>query len=113
MKGSVSLWWGGDNERALVEGKAYVSFAQGSLGKSVCGKAAVVDQHGQIIGVVSVGYLIERLQDRVDPSPVFLGHGSPRRPIGLFMEHHFGDFMLYVDISNCWREGLLTMGCLN
>lgn len=58
---------GGDNERALVEGEAYVSFAQGSLGKSVRGKAAVVDQHGQIIGVVSVGYLIERLQDRVEP----------------------------------------------
>ncbi|ENM3921719.1 ATP-binding protein [Vibrio cholerae] len=63
---------GGDNERALVEGKAYVSFAQGSLGKSVRGKAAVVDQHGQIIGVVSVGYLIERLQDRVEPFLFYL-----------------------------------------
>ncbi|EGQ8200952.1 sensor histidine kinase [Vibrio cholerae] len=63
---------GGDNERALVEGEAYVSFAQGSLGKSVRGKAAVVDQHGQIIGVVSVGYLIERLQDRVEPFLFYL-----------------------------------------
>lgn len=55
-----------------MEGEAYVSFAQGSLGKSVRGKAAVVDQHGQIIGVVSVGYLIERLQDRVEPFLFYL-----------------------------------------
>lgn len=63
---------GGDNDRALIEGKKYVSFAQGSLGYSVRGKAAVFDSDGNIIGVVSVGYLIDRLQDRLEPFLIFL-----------------------------------------
>ncbi|SJN56457.1 Sensor histidine kinase DpiB [Vibrio ruber DSM 16370] len=58
---------GGDNQQALREGRSYISFAHGSLGRSVRGKSAVVDASGHIIGVVSVGYLIERLQDRVEP----------------------------------------------
>ncbi len=63
---------GGDNQRALVEGKSYISTAQGSLGYSVRGKAAIFDQQGNIIGVVSVGYLLERLQDRIEPFFAFL-----------------------------------------
>ncbi|WP_367989013.1 ATP-binding protein [Vibrio sp. NTOU-M3] len=63
---------GGDNSRALVHGESYVSLAKGSLGYSVRGKSAVYNQQGQIIGVVSVGYLIERLQDRVEPFLYFL-----------------------------------------
>ncbi|EKO3409264.1 sensor histidine kinase [Vibrio fluvialis] len=63
---------GGDNERALNNGEAYVSFAQGSLGKSVRGKSAVLDANGNIIGVVSVGYLLERLQDRIEPYLIYL-----------------------------------------
>ncbi|MGF1747990.1 ATP-binding protein [Vibrio cionasavignyae] len=63
---------GGDNDKALVDGQAYVSFAEGSLGKSVRGKAAIFDSNGQIIGVVSVGYLIDRLQDRIEPYLAFL-----------------------------------------
>lgn len=63
---------GGDNHQALVSGEAYISFAQGSLGYSVRGKAAVIDKHGEIIGVVSVGYLIDRLQDRIEPFLIYL-----------------------------------------
>ncbi|MGI9947293.1 ATP-binding protein [Vibrio hyugaensis] len=63
---------GGDNQRALVEGRSYISTAQGSLGYSVRGKAAVFDAQGNIIGVVSVGYLLERLQDRIEPFLAFL-----------------------------------------
>lgn len=63
---------GGDNQRALVEGESYISTAQGSLGYSVRGKAAIVDQDGNIVGVVSVGYLLERLQDRIEPFLAFL-----------------------------------------
>ncbi|NMT18825.1 histidine kinase, partial [Vibrio parahaemolyticus] len=55
---------GGDNRRALERGLSYVSTAQGSLGYSVRGKAAIFDEQGNIIGVVSVGYLLDRLQDR-------------------------------------------------
>jgi two-component system CitB family sensor kinase len=58
---------GGDNLKALRDGQAYISFAQGSLGRSVRGKSAVFDTSGQIIGVVSVGYLTQRLQDRIEP----------------------------------------------
>ncbi|MGF1756340.1 histidine kinase, partial [Vibrio makurazakiensis] len=50
---------GGDNQKALVYGESYVSVAKGSLGISVRGKAAVNNASGEIIGVVSVGYLLE------------------------------------------------------
>ncbi|MEH0665963.1 sensor histidine kinase [Vibrio scophthalmi] len=63
---------GGDNKRALVDGEAYISFAKGSLGYSVRGKTAVFNQQGEIIGVVSVGYLVDRLQDRIEPFLFFL-----------------------------------------
>jgi two-component system CitB family sensor kinase len=63
---------GGDNRRALEQGLSYVSTAQGSLGYSVRGKAAIFDEQGSIIGVVSVGYLLDRLQDRIEPFLAFL-----------------------------------------
>ncbi|MGC9461212.1 ATP-binding protein [Vibrio genomosp. F10] len=63
---------GGDNDRALQSGESYISFAQGSLGYSVRGKSAVLDEQGNIIGVVSVGYLIDRLEDRIEPFLAFL-----------------------------------------
>ncbi|MEF1256542.1 sensor histidine kinase [Vibrio sp. M260112] len=63
---------GGDNDRALIDGQSYVSIAKGSLGYSVRGKSAVFNAQGQIIGVVSVGYLIDRLQDRIEPFLIYL-----------------------------------------
>ncbi|ELE2042136.1 TPA: ATP-binding protein [Vibrio vulnificus] len=63
---------GGDNARALEEGEAYISTARGSLGYSVRGKAAVFNSAGEVIGVVSVGYLLDRLQDRIEPFAWFL-----------------------------------------
>ncbi|WP_423840436.1 sensor histidine kinase [Vibrio mytili] len=63
---------GGDNRRALEEGLSYVSTAKGSLGFSIRGKAAVFDLEGNVIGVVSVGYLLDRLQDRIEPFLAFL-----------------------------------------
>lgn len=48
---------GDDNEKALVHGQSYVSIAKGTLGKALRGKAPVKDEQGNIIGVVSVGYL--------------------------------------------------------
>jgi len=63
---------GGDNLKALSHGQSYVSYAEGSLGKSVRGKTPVFDSHGNIIGVVSVGYLLEGLQDRIEPYLAFL-----------------------------------------
>ncbi|WP_018922108.1 ATP-binding protein [Salsuginibacillus kocurii] len=50
---------GEDNERALEDGESYVSEAVGSLGPSIRGKTPVFDESGNIIGVVSVGFLQE------------------------------------------------------
>jgi len=56
---------GGDNDKALLEGLSYVSYAKGSLGNSVRGKTPVYDNEGAIIGVVSVGYLVTTIDDKV------------------------------------------------
>ncbi|WP_339182685.1 sensor histidine kinase [Oceanobacillus sp. FSL W7-1293] len=53
---------GGDNTRALQDGEAYVSQSEGSLGLSIRGKVPVRDESGNIIGVVSVGFLSEDVQ---------------------------------------------------
>lgn len=53
---------GGDNERALDQGESYVSRAVGTLGPSIRGKAPVFDHQGNIIGIVSVGYLLDDVQ---------------------------------------------------
>ncbi|MFT4836472.1 MAG: two-component system CitB family sensor kinase [Psychromonas sp.] len=63
---------GGDNDDALLEGLSYVSYAKGSLGNSVRGKTPVHDSAGNIIGVVSVGYLVSTIDDKVYPFLFFL-----------------------------------------
>ncbi|MDW0116530.1 sensor histidine kinase [Sporosarcina thermotolerans] len=52
---------GEDNERALIFGESYVSKAVGSLGSSVRAKVPVY-LDGQIVGVVSVGFLVNDIQ---------------------------------------------------
>lgn len=49
---------GGDNEKALKQGLHYVAIRQGSLGWSVRGKSPIETKQGEIVGVVSVGYLL-------------------------------------------------------
>ncbi|MFC4076141.1 ATP-binding protein [Salinithrix halophila] len=56
---------GGDNSPALREGKAYVSKAEGTLGPSLRGKAPIFDEEGRVIGIVSVGFLQEDIQEEV------------------------------------------------
>ncbi|MGG0655949.1 ATP-binding protein [Rummeliibacillus pycnus] len=48
---------GDDNERALVNGESYISEAEGTLGEAIRGKAPVLDKEGNIIGIISVGFL--------------------------------------------------------
>ena len=50
---------GGDNDLALIHGQAYVSKAVGSLGPSLQGKVPILSEDGEIIGIVSVGFLME------------------------------------------------------
>jgi len=48
---------GGDNDRALLLGQSYTSKALGSLGISLRGKSPIMSNSGEIIGLISVGYL--------------------------------------------------------
>ncbi|MBD8026600.1 sensor histidine kinase [Ureibacillus sp. Re31] len=59
---------GDDNEDALEKGLTYISEATGSLGPAIRGKTPVIGYNGEIIGVVSVGYL------KTDLSSMFLGY---------------------------------------
>ncbi|MDB1125108.1 ATP-binding protein [Vibrio algarum] len=54
-----------DNHNALVNGKSYVSKRVGESGLSIRGKAPIITPEGKIVGVISVGYLIEKLSDRI------------------------------------------------
>ncbi|MEE3121738.1 MAG: PAS domain-containing protein, partial [SAR324 cluster bacterium] len=58
---------GGDNEQALVHGQSYISRAVGTLGPSLRGKVPIFSSAGEIIGVVSVGYLIQTMRDVIQP----------------------------------------------
>ncbi|MBM7646170.1 CitB family two-component system sensor histidine kinase CitS [Scopulibacillus daqui] len=56
---------GGDNKRALVSGKSYVSKAKGSLGISLRGKSPVLNDKHQVIGIVSVGFLFQDIKEQM------------------------------------------------
>ncbi|MPY23255.1 sensor histidine kinase [Shewanella psychropiezotolerans] len=57
---------GGDNTQALIYGESYISKAKGSLGISVRGKSPIYSPQGDIIGLVSVGFLEEDIDKVVD-----------------------------------------------
>ncbi|MEH7178497.1 sensor histidine kinase [Neobacillus vireti] len=56
---------GGDNDRALIKGEYYVSKAAGSLGPSIRGKSPILNEQGEIIGIVSVGFLLEDVHEQI------------------------------------------------
>ena len=56
---------GGDNERALIKGEYYISKAEGTLGPSIRGKSPIYNHQGEIIGIVSVGYLLEDVNQQI------------------------------------------------
>ena len=56
---------GGDNQRAIDKGESYVSKAVGSLGPSMRGKSPVFDQDGNVIGVTSVGYMLDSIDGTI------------------------------------------------
>ncbi|WP_421617720.1 ATP-binding protein [Brevibacillus sp. TJ4] len=65
---------GGDNDLGLVHGQSYISKAVGSLGPSLRGKAPIKDDEGNIIGIVSVGFLLSDIEETIQDyqSKVFL-----------------------------------------
>jgi len=54
---------GGDNDLALKQGKSYISKAVGTLGPSIRGKVPILSENSEVIGIVSVGYLLEDVQE--------------------------------------------------
>lgn len=56
---------GGDNDRALRLKQSYISKATGTLGKSIRGKVPVFNDEREVIGVVSVGYLMENVNSMI------------------------------------------------
>ena len=54
-----------DNKKALVERESYISVKVGESGLSVRGKSPVINEDGLVVGVVSVGYLIDKLSNRI------------------------------------------------
>ncbi|MCO7201561.1 sensor histidine kinase [Pseudoalteromonas sp. OANN1] len=55
---------GGDSQAAL-SGESYISTAQGSLGESIRGKVPVYSPAGEVIGLVSVGFLVQSVESLV------------------------------------------------
>ncbi len=53
---------GDDNDPALEDGVFYTSRAVGSLGPSLRGKGPIFSEDGEIIGIVSVGFLIDDIE---------------------------------------------------
>ena len=56
---------GGDNNKALIDAKSYISRAVGSLGPSMRGKAPILNKSGQVVGIVSVGYMLDSVTDKI------------------------------------------------
>ncbi len=52
---------GGDSSRALTLGESYYSIRKGSLGFAIRGKAPIFSSSNEIIGVISVGYLLDSI----------------------------------------------------
>jgi CitB family two-component system sensor histidine kinase CitS len=67
---------GGDNNRALVNGEYYTSRAIGSLGPSLRVKAPIFNDHGEIIGIVSVGFMSEDIKSIIFNKLVKIGSVS-------------------------------------
>jgi len=57
---------GGDNAGVLDRGESYITERKGSLGYSMRGKTPIFDSNHNIIGVVSVGYLLNRFDQWIN-----------------------------------------------
>ncbi|WP_430640780.1 ATP-binding protein [Brevibacillus agri] len=56
---------GGDNEPGLTHGQSYISKAIGSMGPSLRGKVPIRDDNGAVVGIVSVGFLLEDIEEAI------------------------------------------------
>ncbi|WGV58647.1 sensor histidine kinase [Brevibacillus brevis] len=56
---------GGDNE-AVFKGQSIISETVGSLGPGLRGKTPIYDEEGKVMGVVSVGFLFEDINETIE-----------------------------------------------
>ncbi|WP_020682325.1 ATP-binding protein [Marinobacterium rhizophilum] len=92
---------GGDNERALKKGQSYISKATGSLGPSIRGKAPIFSNEGDILGVVSVGYLTTSMDNAI--------YGYQRIVIGVTLGLLLLSVLLAVWISSRFRAAIFGL----
>jgi two-component system, CitB family, cit operon sensor histidine kinase CitA len=52
---------GDDNSPALIYKKTYLSLREGTMGFGMRGKAPIINRDGKVIGIVSVGYLLNSI----------------------------------------------------
>ncbi|MDD3343882.1 MAG: hypothetical protein PHR87_09935, partial [Sulfurospirillaceae bacterium] len=57
---------GEDNDQALKYGMYYISKSIGTLGPSIRGKSPIFNLNGEIIGIVSVGYLEKQVRQIIE-----------------------------------------------
>lgn len=58
------LMVGGDNSRALLDGEGYISRAIGTLGPSLRAKVPIFNDSGNIVGLVSIGFLEKTITEK-------------------------------------------------
>lgn len=56
---------GDDNDKALKYGLHYISKSTGTMGPSIRGKSPIFNLSGEIIGIISVGYLEKKVKEIV------------------------------------------------
>lgn len=67
---------GGDNDRALIAEEYYTSKAVGSLGPSLRGKAPIFNSGGEVVGIVSVGFMVEDIKETIFNKLLKIGGAS-------------------------------------
>jgi two-component system CitB family sensor kinase len=54
-----------EDPSAILAGHTFVGIQQGTLGRSVRGKAPIFDGTGRVVGIVSVGFLVEQVSGQL------------------------------------------------
>lgn len=113
---------------AVLSGREVVSVSQGHLGRSVRGKFPVLDGTGKVIGLVSTGYLLPRVQtvalqvSRASLpwfglalllalfSSVLIGRHVKRQILGLEPEEIAALMLQHKAVLETMHEGVLVLG---
>lgn len=108
---------GGDNQRAIEKGESYVSKAVGSLGPSMRGKSPIYDSEGKVIGVTSVGYMLDSIESTISGYQnsvilVVIASLLFSMLVGLAISRHFKRILFGMEpeqIARLFEERLATL----